>query len=148
MQRKAHMIKDYSYGIVPLRFKNHLWQVLLIQHQAGHWAFPKGHADLGESPQQAAERELYEETGVKVQRYLLPDPLIETYIFTSQGQRIYKTVHYFLALVTDKVVIQEVEVQASEWLTLPEALVRVNFKETKRLCLQVNEFLTHLTHQE
>ena len=36
---------------------------LLIQHQAGHWAFPKGHANPGESPAETARREFAEETG-------------------------------------------------------------------------------------
>ena len=138
------MKKENSYGIIPLRIQKNDWQMLLIQHHAGHWAFPKGHANAGETPQQAAERELKEETGLSIQHLLLPNPLVESYFFTFQGYRIFKTVQYFLALVEGQVVIQECEIKASQWLSLSEALDQMSFKEGKRICLQVMEFLKTL----
>jgi bis(5'-nucleosidyl)-tetraphosphatase len=138
------MKKENSYGIIPLRIHHQDWQVLLIQHHTGHWAFPKGHADPGETPQQAAERELREETGLIIQRFLASEPLIENYFFMFEGQRISKTVQYFLALVQGHVVIQEREIKASQWLSLQDAYERITFKEGKRVCSQTLEFLTHL----
>jgi 8-oxo-dGTP pyrophosphatase MutT (NUDIX family) len=135
------MKKENSYGIIPLIFSAGSWRVLLVQHHAGHWAFPKGHADRGESPQQTAERELLEETGLTFERYLSPEPLSESYIFTFRGERIYKTVYYFLALVSGKIVIQKHEIKASQWLSLPEAFKQITFNEGKRVCQQVMEFL-------
>lgn len=135
------MKKENSYGIVPLRFHEGCWQVLLVKHHAGHWAFPKGHADRGESPQQTAERELREETGLAVLRYLFSDSMSESYIFTFQGERISKTVQYFIALVRGSLVIQEGEIEASQWLDLPAAQLHITFKEGKRICQQVNELL-------
>ncbi|WP_228840673.1 bis(5'-nucleosyl)-tetraphosphatase [Candidatus Protochlamydia phocaeensis] len=136
------MVNDYSFGIIPLRYSQQQWHVLLVQHQAGHWAFPKGHADAGESPQQAAERELYEETGLKVKKYLSQEDLIERYFFKVRQQRICKLVRYFIALVEGQVVIQEAEIQASRWLPLSEASQHVTFKEGKLLCQQVEELAT------
>jgi 8-oxo-dGTP diphosphatase len=34
-------------------------------HRAGHWSFPGGHLDFGESAESYASRELLEETGLK-----------------------------------------------------------------------------------
>jgi len=135
------MKKDNSYGIIPLRFHQNDWQVLLIQHHAGHWAFPKGHADPGESPKQTAERELNEETGLTIERYLSPDPLTENYFFRWNEELISKTVQYFLALVQGKVVIQELEIKNSQWMSLSSAGDCITFKEGKRICLEVMEFL-------
>ncbi|WP_281953856.1 NUDIX hydrolase [Pseudophaeobacter arcticus] len=46
----------------------HLGQVILIQRKtppnAGWWGFPGGHVELCETAMQAAQRELFEETGV------------------------------------------------------------------------------------
>jgi diadenosine hexaphosphate hydrolase (ATP-forming) len=42
-------------------------EVLLIRDGNGYWVLPKGHLDPGETPQQAALREVEEETGVKAQ---------------------------------------------------------------------------------
>lgn len=138
------MRKENSYGVVPLRIQQKDWQVLLVQHHAGYWAFPKGHPERGETPRQAAERELGEETGLIIQRFLPSDPVTESYVFTFHEQRISKTVQYFLALVKGDVVIQEREIKASQWLTLPEAFDQMTFKEGKRICLQVSEFLKAL----
>lgn len=139
-----NMKKESSYGIIPLRIQQNEWQVLLIQHHAGHWAFPKGHADPGETPEQAAERELKEETGLTILRFLSPDPLSESYFFMVQGQRISKTVQYFLALVEGDIIIQEREIKDSQWTSLSQALDCITFKEGKRICLQANEFLKTL----
>ncbi|WP_018465102.1 NUDIX hydrolase [Calidithermus timidus] len=40
-------------------------EVLLIRDRMGYWVFPKGHLDEGESPEQAALREVREETGIE-----------------------------------------------------------------------------------
>lgn len=138
------MKKEHSYGIIPLRIRQHEWQILLVQHHAGHWAFPKGHANPDETPKQTAERELKEETGLTIRRFLSPDSLDESYFFTVDGQRISKTVHYFLALVEGDVAIQESEIKESQWTSLPQALDCITFNEGKRVCLQVSEFLKTL----
>ncbi len=137
------MKNDYSYGIIPLRQEEQKWFVLLVQHHAGHWAFPKGHADVGESPRQAAERELLEETGLKVHAYLSDQVLSEHYYFTFNKQRINKVVDYFVALVEGDVTLQEDEIQASCWLPLSEAIEMMTFKEGKDLILQIQQLLRH-----
>jgi diadenosine hexaphosphate hydrolase (ATP-forming) len=40
-------------------------EVLLIRDRQGFWVFPKGHLDEGESLEQAAVREVEEETGIR-----------------------------------------------------------------------------------
>ena len=43
------------------------WNVLLIRHTKGrHISFPKGHVEPGETESQTAEREILEETGLRV----------------------------------------------------------------------------------
>lgn len=135
------MKNEYSYGIVPLRFVQNEWEVLLIQHQGGHWAFPKGHLEAGELPQQTAERELKEETALLISQFLSSDPFAESYFFTFHGEKIFKTVHYFLALVSGEVVIQEDEIKGYQWLLLKDAEKAITFKEGKRVCQQTIAFL-------
>jgi len=54
-------------------------QVLLVQRGIepfkGAWAIPAGYQDAGESPSEAAEREIREETGISVEAYMLLDLL-------------------------------------------------------------------------
>ena len=41
-------------------------KVLMIQHNEGHWDFPKGHMEVGESEEDTALREVKEETNINV----------------------------------------------------------------------------------
>ena len=54
-------------GVVFARDPVHGVRVLLVsdRHGAGRWLFPKGDIDEGETPAHAAQRETYEEAGVK-----------------------------------------------------------------------------------
>ncbi|MDX8350339.1 NUDIX hydrolase [Cognatiyoonia sp. IB215446] len=62
---------------------------------AGTWGFPGGHVDLGETALAAAERELFEETGVvgEARRYLTNVDVIAR---AENGEVLY---HYMLAAV-------------------------------------------------
>ena len=58
------MTQDYGYGVIPVRKVGDGFEYLIIHHQIGHWGFPKGHKEAGESDLEAAKRELVEETGI------------------------------------------------------------------------------------
>jgi 8-oxo-dGTP diphosphatase len=53
-------------GLIILRQGKVLLGFRLSKHGNGVWAFPGGHVEFGESPQQAIIREAYEETGLRV----------------------------------------------------------------------------------
>lgn len=70
-------------------------ELLLIEDQYGHWTFPKGKREAGETPPETALREIQEETGVTgeivqpltIVRYAYDNPLCGT---------VDKEVHYYL----------------------------------------------------
>ena len=66
MKEKPVIINDESIGVIPV-YKNNKgdYLFLIVLHNAGHWAFPKGHQENGESKVETAHRELYEETGIR-----------------------------------------------------------------------------------
>lgn len=62
-------------GVVIVRSNPHEKEILLVfRGRQGDWSFPKGHCEQGESFEQAAVREIQEETGLEI-RFLqqLPD---------------------------------------------------------------------------
>ena len=135
-------IKDHSFGIVPLTYRQNFWEAFLIQHlNGGHWGFPKGHSEKGESPKKAAERELREETGMKVIRYLDHPYLVENYQFTRGAVWVAKTVHFYLAEVTLEYILQAEEIIAGKWLPLKELTFYATFPEEKKLYLSVIKLL-------
>jgi len=137
--------KDESFGVVPLSLRQGQWEVFLIQHQRGrYWGFPKGHAESGETPQETAFRELKEETNLELVRYLQTEPLLEQYTFMAEGRRIFKQVHYFIAIVEGTVKLQEKEIQNGIWLPFAEALEKVTHFEGKTILSQVEKILPKL----
>lgn len=134
-------IQEKSYGIIPVRRIEEKWQVLMIQHQAGHWSFPKGHSEVGETAFDSAKRELQEETGVKVKRLLREEPFFEEYKFQKKGKLVEKTVTYFLAEVEGEVFLQTEELKDARWMELPEANNLATFPEAKRLSLEILDWI-------
>lgn len=134
--------EDQSFGIIPLVQENGTWRVLLILHQGGrHWAFPKGHANEGESERDAAIRELKEETGLEVEKLLQDNPLVEQYQFHRKNEIVVKTVKYFPALVKGKIVLQEEEIKDAKWILLKDASKHLTFKEARSMCQQLIKIL-------
>lgn len=137
------MQQDFSYGIVPLlQTEDNTVLFLLIKHQVGHWAFPKGHAEGDETPIQSAQREFEEETGVT--NYTVDETIHfeEQYYPTKNGQVLNKTVTYFPAWVQDRRVIPQVsEIANYAWLPYTEALQRMTFPPGKKLLRQVKKYL-------
>ena len=132
------MIKDASYGIIPLCKVNQEWKVLLIYHKNGnHWGFPKGHKQGMETDFAAACRELKEETGMQVHTCLQDTPFVETFQFRRMGDWIEKTVSYYPAIVVGEVVIQIEEIREAGWFSFDDALKRLSFEEAKSICRKV-----------
>jgi ADP-ribose pyrophosphatase YjhB (NUDIX family) len=55
------MVKTFSAGGVVI---NNLNQVIVVDQDGDSWSLPKGHIDEGETPLDAAKREVLEESGV------------------------------------------------------------------------------------
>ena len=62
------------------------------------WCLPKGHLELDETPEQAAVREIEEETGI--QGRIVHGLGTIDYWFSVEGKRVHKHVHHYLLLAT------------------------------------------------
>jgi bis(5'-nucleosidyl)-tetraphosphatase len=134
-------IQEHSAGIMPFKKRSGHWEVFLVQLYAGHWGFPKGHIEKNENLKQTASRELYEETGLIVKKYLSDTPLEEKYLFKWENKLIKKTVTYFLAEVEGNENIQKEEIAASQWIPFDEVVVYLTFPELKALWIKAQELL-------
>lgn len=134
-------MKENSYGVIPLRRDAGEWFLFLILHRAGHWAFPKGRPEEGETALQSASRELEEETSLKITDLLSETPFQEQYQFIRDDQQIEKTVTYFLAEVEGSPKLQQEELTDGKWVKLSEASTLLTFPEAQKLCKQVISFL-------
>lgn len=136
--------EESSFGVIPLTFRHNIWEVFLIQHVNGnHWGFPKGRREKGESPKETAIRELKEETGQEIIRFLPLPFLVETYRCQKQGALINKTVQFYIAEVTEKVHLQAAEIIQGKWVKLSDLLTYVTFEEEKQLYLELIQLLNN-----
>lgn len=137
---------DKAFGIIPFHNDGSINNYLLIRHNRGHWAFPKGHKNDGETPLETACREFEEETGIR-EYTLIPDKsFIENYSYNLEGQLVEKTVEYFIAMVdkTASVKIQIEEIQEYKWCTFNEAVRLITFRECRELIVRVDEYIKDL----
>ncbi len=134
------MKQDYSCGVIPYRLNNGRREFLLIQHLAGHWSFPKGHPEDGESPIDAAAREFREETGIAVCR-VQPSPAFEeSYSFVKRsGKSVRKRVTYYLGAVDVSAVVrvQPEEVADYMWGDASSTRLQITFEEGRALLDEV-----------
>jgi len=137
------MTKDFSFGIIPIKFQKKQLEYLLIHHQKEHWAFPKGHAEDGEGALEAAVRELREETNLQADIVSQTETFKEEYTFTTpEGAEIFKTNTFFIGLIHDSdVIIQPAEVQDYAWLSYEKALEKITFPADQKLLTEVHQYL-------
>lgn len=142
-------LTDFSCGVIPISRSDQGTRFLLVQHQAGHWAFPKGHPEGNETPIQTARRELAEETGLAEVRLLDAPAFEERYCFTKKsGKTVDKLVTYYLGdvppAIVDQVSVQEEEVRAYAWGDRHATMDRITFSEGLALFDEVCAYLdTH-----
>ena len=101
------------------------------------WSLPKGHIEEGETPEEAALREVQEETGIVsvIEKSLG----VIDFWFMAGGKRIHKTVHHYLFRENGGgLAAQESEVDEVAWFPLAEIVERLAYPDEKKLIARTN----------
>ena len=124
------MKREFSAGGIVFNSKG---EVLVTQHsQNKHWSFPKGLIDPGQTPEQAAVREVKEEGGVEAE--ILDKVGYNKYVYTMDGEKIFKVVTYFLMKYkSGDIKDHDWEVSDVGWYTPEDALKKLTFSQDKNL---------------
>lgn len=129
------MIQVYAAGIIVYRITEMGIMYLLIRYShAGHWDFPKGKIEEGESDKQAALRELYEETGIadiKLDGTFFEH--IEYEFMQFDGSTAKKSVHFFLGRTGQEHIRLSDEHTFFIWLMYEAAHMRLTHNNAKKL---------------
>ena len=136
------MKTEKSCGAIIFRKGNIGKEFLLIQHSisgGGHWDFPKGHVEAGETEQETALREVYEEAGLKVQ---LIEKFREEITYFNKINNVNKKVVFFVGeVINPKVKCDGKEVVDFCWLDYTLALEKLTYNNAKQLLKKVDLFL-------
>ena len=96
------------------------------------WSLPKGHLEDGETAEDAAIREVEEETGIRG-RVVASLGTID-YWFVAEDRRIHKTVHHYLLEASGgELSDADVEVDEVAWVPLGELAGRLAYAGERRL---------------
>ncbi|MEA2340466.1 MAG: hypothetical protein QOG11_543 [Solirubrobacteraceae bacterium] len=95
-------------------------------------ALPKGHPDAGETPEQAALREVREEAGVETE---VAEPLGDVrYFYQRGGRRIAKVVRFFLLEYrAGDPADHDHEVEEARWMDLEQAARELTYSGERRM---------------
>ncbi len=123
-------------GGVVVRRTNDQIEVLLVRSSTtpSQWVIPKGHVESGESLEQAARREVREETGVDA-GVLGPLDAVEYRVGTDQVRAQY----VLMQAVADG---PSEEGRESRWLPLATAIANIEFEEARRVLMHAGALLS------
>ena len=123
-----------SGGVIFQRYDNRVDVALIAVKNGSVWGLPKGAINEGESPENAAIREVLEETGLQGK---ILDKLGEiTYWFHIRAENVKckKTVHFYLMeYESGNVADHDREVDSASWFSIDEAIEKASYKGEKEM---------------
>lgn len=131
------MKKEKSCGNIVLKKENGVLKVLLIHHNLGHYGMPKGHVELGETEEETALREVFEETGIS--SYIIDG--FREMITYSPKENVIKDVIYFVGETNDFETTPQIsEVSEAFFTETSKAVDLVTHEEEKKVLEKAIEF--------
>ncbi|MEP7162546.1 MAG: NUDIX domain-containing protein [Candidatus Moraniibacteriota bacterium] len=150
---------DVSVGGVVFRESASLGrEYLLIQYPSGHFEFPRGHIEEGETEEETLRRETEEETGI-TDLVVYPLRMSARFFYTAKGNEytrrkregrgtiIFKEAHYYPAKTGASEVVLSHEHIDMIWLPFEEALEKVTFDNARRILSQTEIWLRQNAHE-
>ena len=138
------MLREKSCGALVLRNEKQEdgkknTYILMIRHTGGgHRSFPKGHVEKGETERMTAEREVREETSVRIH---ISENFRESVNYKPRPNST-KEVIYFLAFTKQtEIAAREGEIAEVEWVPISEARDALTHDNDKRVLDAAIEYL-------
>ena len=114
-------------------------EILLIRHiNSGHWSFPKGHVEAGETEVETAVREIKEETSIDV----IIDPTFRETVSYSPKRDTQKVVVYFIGKAKNyDFVPQEEEISEVRWVDIGYAEHMLTYENDKNIVIKARNVI-------
>lgn len=121
---------EKSCGILPYRIVNGIREFLLVFEAFSKcWSLPKGHMEMGETEEQTAQRELFEETGLTSKLDTSRYAVVE-YPISNVAR---KQVVFYLGEVVGEPRVREGEIEKFKWVGADELRLYL-FPDTLEAC--------------
>lgn len=144
------MPKEKSAGVIIFKKSGDNIDYLLLHYESGHWDFPKGQVEEGETEEETARREAEEETGIKDLNFIegfrewIKYFYRKTYGLKDKEKApwVVKIVDFYLAETKTKEVNLSFEHKDYKWLPFEEALEQVTYKNAREILEKAHKYLT------
>lgn len=141
------VVREVSAGGIVVRHSDQVPQAAIIarRNRMGRleWCLPKGHLEGSETPEEAAVREIAEETGI--QGRITKELGVIDYWFAGTNRRVHKVVHHFLLVAIGGLLTVELdpdqEAEAAEWIDLADLAERLAYVNERRLAARAHRLL-------
>jgi 8-oxo-dGTP pyrophosphatase MutT (NUDIX family) len=140
---RARAKQEVSAGGIVYRVSEGRPLFLLIRDSYGNLGFPKGHLEQDEPADQAAVREVTEETGVDKPALRGHVETIDWY-FRFRGRLIHKVCHFYLMETeSDQTCPQKAEgITECQWVPFDEAFAAVSYANARQVLRRANEMIS------
>ena len=134
---------EKSCGAIVYKEENNELKFLLAHQSNGHFSFPKGHMEAGESEQETAFREVKEETGLDI-TFVTGFRVKDEHNLAREGRphTIKQTVYFLAKYKNQKFVPQKSEISKIVLLDFDSAMATLQFDSFKHILVQAHNFLT------
>jgi 8-oxo-dGTP pyrophosphatase MutT (NUDIX family) len=134
-------MEERSAGAVVFRVGADGARRFLLLLNAGHWDFPKGNMEEGESEVQTVLREVKEETGLDEITLVSGFRRVIEYYYRRGGVNVHKQVVYLLARTEGENVVISHEHQGSGWYPYDEARKRASYDNSRITLDEAEKFI-------
>ena len=143
MDQENLMNRENSCGAVVFTRESGGIRYVLVEQRSGQYSFPKGHVEPGETEEQTALREIWEETGLRP--VILPGFRDGEAYEVRKKPGTMKDVVYFIAEYTDQSFAPSTTDAVSAGLfSFEEALEKLPTDSRRNVLIHANAFLADL----
>lgn len=135
-------VQERSAGTVLFSRNDGKVEYLLLHYPAGHWDFPKGNIEEGESELETVRREVREETSIDDIEFIDGFRKTISYKYRRKGKLVKKEVVFYLAKTDDTEVELSFEHQGFRWLGYEDAMNLLTYKNAKYILEEASKFLS------
>ncbi|HLC20324.1 MAG TPA: NUDIX domain-containing protein [Candidatus Nanoarchaeia archaeon] len=132
-------MKEHSAGAIITRDNKFL--LLKYKYKTVYWDFPRGNVENRETEEEAARREIKEETGITSIEFLPSFKEEVKWTYHRDGNLVKKSVTFFLARTTQSKIQLSSEHLDFEWLSYEDAMKKLTYDTAKTVLKKASMLL-------
>jgi len=121
-----YCLYEKTCGSIIYKMRNHEKFYLLVENKSGHIGFPKGHMEYGESEEETAVREVYEETGVNIE---IDSKTRRSYSYKNASGIDKTCIYFYSKFEEDEIFLQQGEILRCWMVPYETAIDLLNYPQ-------------------